>query len=243
MRGLRTTHGLHVDADCRIADCSRGGQHLHHPSQAVSEGSHTTGATFSGLTDLVDSMDPPARLVVLENVPSLQDKCKRTKRSGFDAAQDAFRSRGYGFVSKVFDATETGIPNRRSRLYMAAVHPGAGGLPPAGGLPRALATLDRVLRASKQRPLDDFLLEEGSPGELTASWKPRGTRPTARPAALQLDAVVAANAELWAKAAHPEDKGKYMEQLSKNAAYTCLTARQQDCSAHAGARARPCACS
>ena len=85
---------------------------------------------------LLGGMVPSPRLCVLENVPGLKDKDKRTKRSNYDAVKDAFASIAFAFTSQIFDATETGIPNARSRLYMAAI----AGLPTEQGQKHLAAT-------------------------------------------------------------------------------------------------------
>ena len=77
---------------------------------AVEDKKGTTGNTYDGLLDLVDVLDPPPDIVVLENVPSLKDKAKKTKGkpapqypSNFAAVQATLNSAG--FSSQVWCST------------------------------------------------------------------------------------------------------------------------------------------
>ena len=117
-------------------------------------------------------MDPPPRLCLLENVPGLKDLDEKTGRSNYDAVQAALEGIGYAFVSTEFDASETGIPNRRPRLYMVAI---AGMTAATAGLRlrnRVQASMDSMLKRVTHRPLSDFLLERFVPEATITDWMP-----------------------------------------------------------------------
>ena len=95
---------------------------------AVEDKEGTTGSTFGGLLEGLDTLDPPPAIVLLENVPSLKDKAKARKglppplhESNFAAVQSSLEDRGYQFTSLVFNSMDCHIPQRRQRLYMAGV--------------------------------------------------------------------------------------------------------------------------
>ena len=136
----------------------------------VDTGSHSTGETFKGLTQLVAAFGPRCRLVCLENVASLRDKDPRTGRSNLDGVVDAVRSLGLGFVSKTFSAQDTGLPVARPRLYMAGVR--------CSCESTAQQVTDSVLSAITARvrpvPLDSLLLTEAEPLIMMSRWMPEG---------------------------------------------------------------------
>ena len=134
----------------------------------VEKGTHSTGATFQGLTRLVAKFGLCCRLVCLENVTSLRDKDPRTGRSNFDGVADAVRSLGFGFVSAAFSAEDTGLPIARPRLYMSGVRCSDEAL--------AQRAADAVLAAMISRacpvPLEALLLQEAAPLFLMSLWMP-----------------------------------------------------------------------
>ena len=60
-------------------------------------------------------------LVIMENVPGLADKPKKGGQSNIEMVKAKLNSLKYSFISRVFDAADTGIPQRRKRLWMAAL--------------------------------------------------------------------------------------------------------------------------
>ncbi len=100
-------------------DASRLNPHHTHRLNAVERGTHTTGGTFHALMRLLQKHKNTVKMVILENVPSLADKAKETKRSSLDSVREAFHNQGFAFLCRMFDALDVGMPNRRPRLYSA----------------------------------------------------------------------------------------------------------------------------
>ena len=121
--------------------------------------SSTTGSTFKGVAQTIESLKPT--LVLLENVPGLMDRPEGGQKSNFDMVAEALREFGYCFAWRIFDAAATGIPHRRMRLWMSAVR--------RDGDDRAVfeptlqrkvnQNLDEILKHSVHYPLTDFLLD------------------------------------------------------------------------------------
>ena len=163
---------------------------------------------------------------MLENVPGLKDKCKTTGRSSFDAVVAIFTKIGFAFTSHVFDAKETGIPNTRVRLYMAAM----AGMPAedeASLTPRVQASLSAQLAKATHRPISDFLLHEYAPHDMITDWMPEllARRTHSTPLSAK---EVAYMKERWAACPHPQDKELYMLRLGSNPWFCALTRREQD---------------
>ena len=169
---------------------------------------------------LLGGMVPSPRLCVLENVPGLKDKDKRTKRSNYDAVKDAFASIAFAFTSQIFDATETGIPNARSRLYMAAI----AGLPTEQGqehlAERVSESMNSMLKNAKPRPLCEFLLDSYEPTDTIVDWVPDLRKP--RSASTQFK-----KGQDLAACPHAGDEGRYRARLANNVWYNWLTPREQ----------------
>ena len=152
---------------------------------ACHTGTGTTGSTFGAFMKLLGGMTPRARLCLLENVPGLAHEDKTSGRSNLDAVKDAFTAQGL-FLSKKFDAQDTGIPNRRSRLYMAAVAGLAAMDDQDGFVERIHASLEAMLSQLTPRPITEFLLdaympEKYSSDDMMADWVPDMWRRLCRP--------------------------------------------------------------
>ena len=165
-------------------------------------------------------MDPPPRLCLLENVPGLKDLDEKTGRSNYDAVQAALEGVGYAFVSTEFDASETGIPNRRPRLYMVAI---AGMTAATAGLRlrnRVQASMDSMLKRVTHRPLSDFLLESFVPEATITDWMPElyKKRP-ARSIRKELPQMAACP--------HASDESRYRARLQDNIWFHWLSRREQ----------------
>jgi site-specific DNA-cytosine methylase len=130
---------------------------------AVQTGAGTTGSTFQAFVKLLGGMTPRPRFCLLENVPGLAQKDKTTGRSNLDAVHDAFHAHDYAFVFKKFNASDTGLPNKRPRLYMAAV----AGLPALAAesdlTERVHGSLQAILSVLTPKPIDEFLLDAYMP--------------------------------------------------------------------------------
>ena len=183
-------------------------------------------------------MAPRPRLCLLENVPGLKDKDKTAGRSSFDAVQDAFAALGFSFVSQVFDATDTGIPNRRPRLYMAAI-PGLSAEDTVGLVDRVHAALASMLNRAKHRPLCDFLLDKYMPDAYTLEdmlkdWMPDlMQRRKMRPCKMNKTVTNTTNhttkpTKTWAACPHAGDKGRYLAQLGSNPWFQYLSVREKE---------------
>ena len=149
---------------------------------AVEDKKGTTGNTYDGLLDLVDVLDPPPDIVVLENVPSLKDKAKKTKGkpapqypSNFAAVQATLEQRGFQFSSLVFNSQQCHVPQRRSRLYMAACRPRPWFRKANGGrfddhVQRNMQWLLRVVESLPEPSLHEFLLDGSDIDTFKQSW-------------------------------------------------------------------------
>ena len=149
----------------------------------------------------------------------LKDVNKDTGRSNYDAVKSALEALGYAFASTQFDASDTGIPNRRPRLYMAAI----AGMPAAimqGFEARVQASIDSMLNQVTHRPLSDFLLDEFVPAETITDWMPELSKPRATRACKEA---------LPEMAACPcaKDEGLYRARLQDNVWYQWLNHREQ----------------
>ncbi len=219
-------------------DASRLNIHHYDRLDAVDAGAHSTGSTFQGFTRLLKNMNPAARLCLLENVPGLRDKQPGTGRSNFDAVREAFESMGFIFAAEVFDAVDTGMPNKRKRLYMVAV----GGLAPddaaryrAGLQQRVRAALSAILQGSATRPLDDCLLDEYDPQEMIKDWMPEAHETLLNHGRASQYRKGEGNYKwrrasesLWAACPHKLDKEKYLADFASNPWFHILSQRQQD---------------
>ena len=152
---------------------------IHHKVRldAVEKGAWTTGSTFEAFMKLLGGMTPRPRLCLLENVPGLADRDKTTGRSSLDAVHDAFKGQGYLFVHKKFNASDTGIPSSRPRLYMAAIA-GLSAIDDGDAvIGRIHSNLLEMLSNLPPRPISQFLLDEYMPDnystdEMITDWVP-----------------------------------------------------------------------
>ena len=164
-------------------------------------------------------MTPAPRLCLLENVTGLKDPNKDTGSSNYDAVMSALEALGYAFASTQFDASDTGIPNRRARLYMVAI----AGMPAAnreGFEARVQASMNSMLKQVTHRPLNDFLLDDFVPAETIPDWMPELSKPRAARKSKQA---------LPEMAACPcaKDEGLYRAHLQDNVWYKWLNHREQ----------------
>ena len=131
---------------------------------------------------MVDVLDPPPDIVVLENVPSLKDKAKKTKGkpapqypSHFAAVQATLERRGFQFSSLVFNSKQCHVPQRRSRLYMAACRPRPWFRKANRGrfgdhVQRHMQWLLRVVESLPEASLHEFLLDDSDIDTFKQSW-------------------------------------------------------------------------
>lgn len=164
-------------------------------------------------------MEPPARLCLLENVPGLKDVDKNTGRSNYDSVKGGFESIGYAFVSMQFDASDTGLPNRRPRLYMAAIA-GLTAAQKAGLDTRVSSSMGAMLRRVIHRPLDDFLLDKFVPADAIADWMPELQRPRVQRTATKGLPDLAA-------CPHAADEPRYLAHLCDNPWFQWLSVRER----------------
>lgn len=192
---------------------------------------------------LLGGMTPRPRLCLLENVPGLADKDKVTGRSNLDAVKDAFASQGFFFVYKTFNATDTGIPNNRPRLYMAAVAGLAAEEEADALLDRVVGSLDAMLSALSldPRPRSEFLLDaympdEYTPDDMISDWMPQlrgrrerpATKKALRPKKKAKRGKKNRRELTWAACPRKVDKPRYEADLKGNPWFELLTAREKD---------------
>ena len=209
--------------------------------------SSTTGGTFRGLASSVKELKPS--LVLMENVPGLMDKPRHGGQSNYQMVIEEFHSMEYAFASRVFDAAETGIPQRRKRLWMAAVRSDRGQGTANGhdkdGYECQLRTkanqiLDQILSQCVHYSLDEFLVG-GSGNEILQRWWPKeklaADFSSDDPADSQAADTVSATRkwpDLHKKVFNKEAKGMavhldlHMESLKDNCHFHRLSGRQQD---------------
>lgn len=168
---------------------------------------------------LLGGLDPCPRLCLLENVPGLKDVNKATGLSNYDAVKSALEGLGYTFATTQFDASDTGIPNRRPRLYMVAI----AGMPAAleeGLEPRVQASIDSMLQQVTHRPLSDFLLEDFVPAETITDWMPELGKP-------RIERTLKKALPEMAACPSASDEGLYRARLHDNVWFQWLNHREQ----------------
>ena len=196
-------------------------------------------------------MNPRPRLILLENVPGLADKDKTTGRSNLDAVRDALASHGFLLVSKTFNATDTGIPCSRPRLYMAAVA-GLSAEEEDNLTDRIHGNLASILYELSLRPnpLSEFLLDaympDGyTPKDMITDWMPELCRRQERRAMnkkaacphsggrrrLRIKSKMGKRSTkgmTWAACPQSGEKHRYLADLNGNPWFGFLTDREKD---------------
>lgn len=95
------------------------------------------GRLFPAVMRIIDAMPRKPSAIVLENVPAL--KTSKKFASVWEAFQRTLRESGYGVMSKVLLASDYGLPQNRTRLFVVAL---LGSEPPATMLDFPLAQVN-----------------------------------------------------------------------------------------------------